>query len=443
MVTTRLERTTFRTSRLLEFCNEKELVNQTGHEVADWPLVIVKELVDNALDACEEAEVAPEVTITVDTTGISVADNGPGLPVDTMEGVLDYTVRASSREAYVAPDRGAQGNALKTILPMPYVLSGGSPGVVEISTGGECHEIEFSADPIRQEPVIKRRIRGSDVKSGTEIRVHWPDSACSILADARLRFLQIAEAYTLLNPHLTLAIDWFDISAKTIATNPAWKKWRPSDPTCPHWYEVDDLERIIAAYIAHDQDHGTTRSVREFVREFRGLTGSVKQKRVLDETGLARVPLSDLANGDGLRRDVTTQLLESMQTHTQVVKATQLGVIGRDHLAERFEDMECDMDSFAYKRLSQMDNGVPMVIESAFAWKGPDSEDRRRMITGVTWSASIENPFRSLGNAYGDGLAALLAQRYAGPTDPIVVFVHVSCPRVRYRDRGKTSVILN
>jgi DNA topoisomerase VI subunit B len=53
-----LERTTFRTSRLLEFCSRKELVAQTGHEPDAWPLVVLKELVDNALDACEEAGVA-------------------------------------------------------------------------------------------------------------------------------------------------------------------------------------------------------------------------------------------------------------------------------------------------------------------------------------------------------------------------------------------------
>ena len=34
----------------MEFCNEKELTNQTGHEPDEWPLVIVKELVDNSLD---------------------------------------------------------------------------------------------------------------------------------------------------------------------------------------------------------------------------------------------------------------------------------------------------------------------------------------------------------------------------------------------------------
>jgi hypothetical protein len=41
--------------------------------------------------------------------GIVIADNGSGLPTETIEGVLDYTVRMSSREAYVSPTRGAQG----------------------------------------------------------------------------------------------------------------------------------------------------------------------------------------------------------------------------------------------------------------------------------------------------------------------------------------------
>jgi DNA topoisomerase VI subunit B len=54
-VSTALSRTTFSTSRLLEFCSQKELTAQTGHEPNDWPLVILKELIDNALDAAEEA----------------------------------------------------------------------------------------------------------------------------------------------------------------------------------------------------------------------------------------------------------------------------------------------------------------------------------------------------------------------------------------------------
>jgi len=44
-----LKRTMFETSRVLEYFTERELSYQTGHNKSDWPLVILKELMDNAL----------------------------------------------------------------------------------------------------------------------------------------------------------------------------------------------------------------------------------------------------------------------------------------------------------------------------------------------------------------------------------------------------------
>ena len=130
-----LNRTTFRTSRLLDFASEKELIAQTGHQ-RTWPLVILKELVDNALDACEEA-------------GDRAGDHGhgrraAGSPSRTTARASRPTWSRrprllgpglSSREAYVCPTRGAQGNALKTIVAMPFVLDG-ERGRVEIEARG-------------------------------------------------------------------------------------------------------------------------------------------------------------------------------------------------------------------------------------------------------------------------------------------------------------------
>ena len=52
------ERKAFTISRLAEFVSESELVKQIGHPVADWPLVTLKEALDNSLDEAEEAGVA-------------------------------------------------------------------------------------------------------------------------------------------------------------------------------------------------------------------------------------------------------------------------------------------------------------------------------------------------------------------------------------------------
>ena len=168
-----LERTTFRTSRLLDFASEKELVAQTGHQKDAWPVVILKELVDNAIDAAEEAGIPPVITVTVDRTGITVEDNGPGIPADVVEDILDFSVRVSSREAYVCPTRGAQGNALKTILAMPFVLDG-QRGRVEIEARGAQHIIDFGVDRIRQQPTVEHHVGTGNIAIGTRVKVEWP-----------------------------------------------------------------------------------------------------------------------------------------------------------------------------------------------------------------------------------------------------------------------------
>lgn len=169
----KLKRETFTTNRMMEFLSPKELIAQTGHEPANWPLVALKELVDNSLDACEEAGIAPEINITVDDNTIEVTDNGPGIPESVIAGVLDFSQRVSSREAYVAPDRGAQGNALKTLVAMPFVLDG-KQGRIDIATQGVRHEITLRVDPIRQEPVIDPQKHADETAvKGTSIKIHW------------------------------------------------------------------------------------------------------------------------------------------------------------------------------------------------------------------------------------------------------------------------------
>ena len=193
--------TTFTKSRLLDFCSETELVAQAGQPVRDWPLYVMKELVDDALDACEEAGTAPDVSIAVGDGKIVVTDEGPGIPADTIKGVLDFSVRVSSREAYVSPTRGAQGNALKTVIAMPFALDGGK-GRVTIEAHSTAHEIEMSVDAVRQQPRFTHTRTASSVRTGTRVTVFWPIQARSILASSRDGFLQMARSFAVLNPHL-------------------------------------------------------------------------------------------------------------------------------------------------------------------------------------------------------------------------------------------------
>jgi hypothetical protein len=113
--TPRLDRVAFKTSRLLDFVGRRELTAQIGHGPDQWPLVILKEGIDNGVDNAEEAGRAPEirVNVTTDPGTISIADNGSGLAPETIADILDYNVRVSSREAYCSPTRRRAGQCIE------------------------------------------------------------------------------------------------------------------------------------------------------------------------------------------------------------------------------------------------------------------------------------------------------------------------------------------
>jgi DNA topoisomerase VI subunit B len=378
-----LKRVTFTTSRMMDFFSRRELIAQSGHEPEVWPVMAMKELVDNALDGCEDNRIVPEIRVQVDGQGITVADNGPGIPKSTIKRILDFNVRVSSREAYVSPSRGAQGNALKVILAMPFVLDG-ERGSIEIVSRGVHYVIAVRVEPIKQKPIIECEPSTNGlVQAGTLVKILWPRSACSILERAKGQFVQIAQEFGVLNPHLTMVVDCFGEQTQIEATNRACRKWVGRDPTCAHWYDQQRFERLIAAHLAQ----GVRKTVREFVSEFAGLKRSAKQTPILNATGLQRLDLAALQKGEDLDHAAIRDLLTAMKENTKPAKPAALGIIGKEHFENRFTNLGAHMDSFQYGRhldFNRLD--LPFVFEMAFAaW--PD-ERRRRWITGINWSAA-------------------------------------------------------
>ena len=447
----------------MDFFSEKELVTQAGHPREEWHLVFVKEMIDNALDACEEADIAPVIDVTADAGGITVADNGPGLPESTLKSAMDFSARVSNREAYVAPDRGAQGNAFKTILAMPKVLDP-EHGKLIVEAHGKRHEISCDANPISQRAEINDDATAVPT-IGTKVRIEWQRRSNGrsavwpfedILADCHQDdVLRIIEGFALFNTHASFRLDWFGHSSIWEATDPKWQKWKPHRPTSAHWYEPPHMERLIGAYVTHDVETGSDRLVSDFVGEFDGLTGSQKRSQILRETGLHRVRLRELVVNGRLDSERIAKLLASMQRHTRPVNPKLLGIIGEEHFRARLLAMGIVPDSFSYVRKlakckkqqrAQDDKAcftdeLPGVLEVAFGWLGDDAFESRHIHTGVNWSAAIHNPFRSFGSG-SDGLEGALGELKVGEEEPVVIAVHLAQPRIEYTDRGKSAVVI-
>jgi hypothetical protein len=447
----KIERVAFTTSRLMEFCSEKELVAQTGHESYEWLRVIVKELVDNALDVAEEFSVAPVVKVTIKTgksrkpTRIVIEDNGPGFPPEIVAGIIDYNVRVSSREAYISPTRGRQGNALKTILPMAYVLSG-TKGETWIEGRGVKHRILFSVNQIKQEPVVRDIKSRSRLRTGTRITVFWPAAIHN-----KSEIMELLNQYIWVNPHLRLK---FAVEGKTLidctATDPAWTKYRACDATSAHWYSLEHIERYAGALIARDQERRpkTPRkniTVREFVAQFRGMSATEKQKEVLRELCAAHLALHRFFGSEvEVNHQRMKNLLRLLQKHTRPVRPELLGVIGADHLQRLCSAAGGEPQSFKYFVSPGTDaDGMPYVVEIATCpfkvWVTGKSDHRgRQLITGVNFSATLENPFVTFKGM--EGMEGMLVDLRADRGAPVIVCVHYACPHVEYLDRGKSRI---
>ncbi len=447
-----LERTTFEMSRELEFFTEKELEMQMGHSKAWWPIAILKELIDNALDACEIANISPEIDIGIRDNLLSVQDNGPGIPEKVIKKSLDYTKRVSDKMLYVSPTRGQMGNALKTIWAAPFVMDG-EEGIIEVWTQELRHIITVSVDRIQQKPILEHRKEDNSFFNdvGTLFRISLPN-LLEDLIESSPTAMWLIKRYSAINPHATFRLrydkkteEWNDeteeyyheINTKEIlyeATNPEWVKWKPNDPTSIHWYTFETLRDLIAGYITAERQNGNgkAKTVREFVSEFRGITRTVKQKEVTQDFPQY---LHDFVDDGNIDESALEELQSKMIESCTSPQPKVLGLVGEKHFREWMARYGNAVDeSIVYIKKERMQDSQPFEIEVAFGIQ-KDDEAKRKLITGLNWSATLKNP-ASL-------IESILGEMRVDSSDPVTLIIHMAMPRFDFVDRGKTRLDLS
>jgi hypothetical protein len=192
-------------------------------------------------------------------------------------------------------------------------------------------------------------------------------------------------------------------------------------------------------------DLGQHRTVREFLAEFRGLSGTALQRKILAEVGCSHQSLAQFFGIDQVNRSGIAKLLAPMRRYSKPVAPKHLGVIGVEHLRARFLAAGGNVDTFKYRcRKNTNSDGIPYIVEFAFGLHQAGlSRDGvgRKFIAGANWSAGISNPFRHFGST-GEGLESALAKVRANASQPVICALHLASAHIQYADRGKSSIIL-
>ncbi|MEY9965969.1 DNA topoisomerase VI subunit B [Streptacidiphilus sp. MAP12-16] len=439
-----VQRSVFSTPRSAEFLDKRSLQSQTGQDAARFGRVVVKELLDNALDAAESAGLAPEIGIAVTTdhepgvVRVTVTDNGPGLLPEVVGRILNFNDNVSDKETLRSPTRGMQGNAFKTLLGIPCTLGVTAP--VVIGAHGVRHEIAVSLDPDGV-PAIRHETSPSTRTTGTSVSVPLP--AGLLRAGEVGEWLQ---KFAFVNPHALLvehAHSGFGEEAGIYKPTAGgkWRKPLPTDPTSAHHYDLPAMEKLVFGHVREAARGGKDMTLREFVVSFAGLSGSVKAQKVT-----ALLPGITRMSGFKDSRHEVAVLLAAMRQHSRPPKPSSLGRVDRTHY-EHVLDHAFGLDQAWFARKELTDHaGIPWVIEATVA----RTHRAGRITFAVNYSPTYSDPLANttlIGDTVtGYGVSSFLDQADAAP-DPgnqyqRAAVLHLICPAPQFTDKGKATLVV-
>jgi hypothetical protein len=277
-----------------QFSTIEGTCRMAGVPVDQLRRLIAKEIVDNALDACDRAGADCSGCATIERAGdrYTVTDQGGGIAGDAAAlADLFSTGRAMlSGKYWREPSRGALGNGLR-VLCAAVALSDGSITV-------ETHGRHTVLRPQRFGSTAIVETTASAVTTGTRITYTLAGVIPVDVDD-----LDVAQA----------AIDLARLAGPPYARRPS-----------PHWLDLDHLAETFATI---EPDSAT---VRQLVEQLDGCTARGIASELAAPFGKGRTCRS-MSEAD------TAALLAAMQAVAREVKPRSLGLLGADAFGAEFD----------------------------------------------------------------------------------------------------------
>jgi DNA topoisomerase-6 subunit B len=237
---------------------------------------IVHEYVTNALDACEEAKVLPEIEVGVAELGneyyeITVKDNGPGLTEQTI-GKAFAQLLAGTKFHRLMQSRGQQGIGASGCTMLSLMTTGKQ---IQVVTGNSKRVLmsELTIDPKRNEPkIIKMEEIKKDFK-GTAIKAKFKEVKYQKGEQGPFEYMRRT---AIANPHATFIFTEPD-GAKTVFNRTSKSVPERSFEVKPHpkGATVDEIltmakatdARKVSSFLKSDFDRMGDKSIEEIAKK--------------------------------------------------------------------------------------------------------------------------------------------------------------------------------
>ena len=424
----------------------------------------VREAVDNALDACEEAGILPEIRIEVAYDGehyhVAVEDNGPGIvegQIARIFGKLLY----GSRFHKLSQSRGQQGMGISA-AGMDAQLTAGKPMHILSRVAGEAQaaELYVSIDTRRNRPDIHRKKHVSwDRPHGTRVEVELEGRYQTGPHSVKAYLKQTAIA----NPHVTLVYNGPHGEAPRFERSIAELPRQPTEIK-PHPDGVE-LGRLIQML-----SDSKSRTLLGFLEDEFSRVGRKTAKRIIEKAGAG---LSARSYPRRIAHAQATRLYRAIgRTKISAPRTDCIVPIGEERLLEGLRK-ELDADFYnVVTRPAAVYRGNPFQVEVGIAYgraggvglewdeAGHIRKTERPAGQGETSTAKADEPARLLRYAnrvpvlYQQSACAItravLQTNWRGyglhqpkgalPLAPMAILVHVASVWVPFTSESKEAI---
>lgn len=172
-------------------------------------LTCVKEAVDNALDACEEAGILPDILVQIeridgDTYHITTEDNGPGIVKEQIPRTFAKLLYGSRFHA-LKQSRGQQGIGISAAVLYAQLTSGKPTRITsKIDLSKPAHYYELVVNTKTNEPeILVDDVVNWDRPHGTRIEM---DLEGSYIRGRRRSVYEYLKATSIVNPHTRITL---------------------------------------------------------------------------------------------------------------------------------------------------------------------------------------------------------------------------------------------
>ena len=330
-------------------------------------LTVVKEAVDNSLDACEEARILPEVHVQIvemspERFRIIVEDNGPGIVRKQIPNVFAKLLYGSKFHS-MKQSRGQQGIGISAAVLYAQLTTGRPARITSrIDSKHPAHYFELHLNTQKNEPeIVKDEETNWKKEHGTRIEL---DIEASYQKGDQSVDSYLKET-AIVNPHATII--YTNPKAEQLIFPRATDKL-PKEPTeiKPHPYGVE-LGIMLKMIKATD-----SRTLQSFLMNEFSRVGSQTAKEICANAGLQ----TDLKPRE-LELAHVEKLMDGIKKTKIIAPPTDCIVPIGEELLEKGLRKEVPAEFYtAVTRAPEVYRGIPFVVEVALAYGGQQPADQ-------------------------------------------------------------------